>query len=876
LKTIKPQKLGLLTRCYEFRQRCYMGVSVFAFIPLASEPALFSEVDMWKFAASELGKDCALDAGIPKARAEFLVTGSAYMPGGEPRGGCLVKAGLAGREKLLHVYGDRYWKGDFPSEPKPFESMPLDWAHAFGGEGFGQNPLGKGYGPVAAGTSTVQWLPNILYPDHRMTSPDQRPEPASFGPIDFSWPQRFSKAGTYDDLWLKEDFPGFARDVDWTIFNTAPPDQWFQGPLAGDEPYRLENLHPSRAVIEGRLPGLTACCFVNRRRDEAEIFEQIPHVLTTVWFFPHRERAILVFQGATEVMEDDASDILHMVVAAEETSLPKGIGYYRDLLAERLDKEKGHLLALRDGDLLPAGPALGGLPAPDESLPSPEGLLKKNLRRKAEQQIEESRAMVAGFGLDPDQHGPPVLPPENPLPDLDNLHSYIEGLKVEAEKRKEEAKAANAERDKEMEKILAGLGMDFDLIRAERETPHQGPPILPGEKDRKTLTDLAERFRELGLPTNEMDGLIADPDRDKLRASGDEAARGFYLKAAHHQAPSPPMSDDETKLARQAVLEARAAGRSLKGVNLTGVDLSGMDLSGIDFEEALLEGVNLKNASLRGANLKKAVLAHASLEGAVLTETLAGGANLGGARLCDAVVHGADLGNAILSKADLSGADFSGSLLAGADLSGTLFKETSFSRVDASRAVFLESDLKGLNLSGAQLAMCAFLKVNIAGTDFSGACLESAVFMSVMGDGAVLKGARMTNVRFVERCAFPSADFSGARMDRANLRGSLLMGSDFSGTVLDGADLSECDLTGARLYRATALDARFVKADLRDAVLTSLNAMNGIFQRADIRGADLRGANLFQADLARVRADGRTNLSDALTKKVRIYPKRRT
>ena len=79
MKTIKPQKLGLLTRCYEHEQQFFLGVSVLAFIPLTTEPALLSEVDLWKFCAAELGKEAILDSGIPKSRPEFLVTGKAFI-----------------------------------------------------------------------------------------------------------------------------------------------------------------------------------------------------------------------------------------------------------------------------------------------------------------------------------------------------------------------------------------------------------------------------------------------------------------------------------------------------------------------------------------------------------------------------------------------------------------------------------------------------------------------------------------------------------------------------------------------------------------------------------------------------------------------------
>lgn len=874
MKTIKPQKLGVLTRCYERQQRYYLGVSVLAFVPLGAEPALYSEVELWKFAAAELGKDAAIDAGLPKSRGEYLLTGSAFAPGGQPRNGVKVGVNLDGKEKTLHVYGDRKWQNGLSGEPQPFLAMPLDWAHAYGGEGFAPNPVGKGFKPVVTENISNHWVPNILTPLQRVVSPDAHIEPAGFGPIDITWPQRFSKAGTHDDVWLKEDFPGFARDIDWTMFNIAPPDQWFEKHFRGDEQYRLENMHPTKAEIKGRLPGFATRCFVNRRTDKGESFGEIPVSLSTVWFFPHRERAILVYHGVASVLDDDASDILHMVIAAENAGQRKEEAYYRDLLEKRLDKELGPLLALRDRDLLPEGLAgINDLPT-DEGIPSAEGLLKRNLRNKSEQKIVDARALIASYGLDPDHHGPPLLPPEEPSPAMDDLSEYIEKLKIQGEKQKADSAIRSAESIKSSEQIFGKIGLDFDVVRQEMATPHSGPPILPGEKDRKTLLELRDKFRELGISTDEMDGLLADPEREKLRALGDEGAKSAYLKSAHLQPPAARMSAEQSAEVRNSVLEAYAAGKSLKGIDLTGADLSGLDLKGIDFEEAWLEHVDFAGTDLTAANLKNTVLAHSLFQGTVLTGAIAQGANLGAACFSKAIAHNVDFSGAVLAKADLQDADLRGALLLDTDMMEAVYKDTDLSGAKGEMLVFLEGDLNRINFSGAHLKKCSFLKVNMTNIDFSGAQLESSVFVSVKGESILFKGTDMTNVRFVEQCNFATSDFSAACLNKANVRGTQLSGCVFSKAQLDDADFSECDLSGTNFYQAVARNARFVKARLEGAVLTAINAMNGSFQKADIRGVDLRGANLFQVDLARVRTDSSTNLTDAFTKKVRIYPRR--
>jgi uncharacterized protein YjbI with pentapeptide repeats len=725
------------------------------------------------------------------------------------------------------------------------------------------------------GKVEIKWLPNIQYPAKLVMSPEQHTEPAGFGPIDFTLPQRFSKTGTYDDRWLKEDFPGFARDIDWTIFNLSQPDQWFDKPLQGDEAYLLENMHPAKSRIEGNLPGFAARCFISRIIEGGERFEEIQMHLSTVWFFPNAERAVLIFHGSAFVQEDDAADVLHIVAGCERIREPKGIEHYRQVLSQRLDKEKGHLAALRDGDLLPAG-----MNEPDTAIEAEraminsERLLEKNLRKKAEAERQRSRALVASFGLDPDKFGPPPLPADQPIPDIDKLPELIEQIEAEAEKHKKAMEEQSAERDKVLEKLCAQAGMDFKAFRAKQiETP-TGPPQFSAEKQMKLIRDLAEKCRQQGVPIDGIDNMLNDPERRKMMENAETKIKEAYRITAHHQTAAPKMSVEQVDQVRNAVSEAYVRGESFTGQDLTGADLSGIDLHGADFEEAFLESVDFSGANLTGCNFKNAVLAHSILKSAKLTAANLEEANIGGAQLSGADFSSSNLTKAILGKADLTGANFRGALLQGADCSGAIFKDADFSEAHAEQLNFLECSLQGIKLTGAKMGKCIFLKTDVTGVDFSNTSLQSSTFLEVKGKGAKFRGANLSGACFVQQCNFESADFTGACLVRANLRGSILSGCDFTQAQLDSADLSECDLRNAKFYRATAHEARFVKANLADAMMSSINAINAIFQRSDIRGADLRGANLFQADIARVHADTRTKFDNAFMKKVRIYPLR--
>ncbi|VAW76606.1 Pentapeptide repeat family protein [hydrothermal vent metagenome] len=876
MKVIKPLKLGILHRCYENQQRFHLGVSMFAFVPLGKEPGMFTDISMWKFLAEELGKDTVLDAGIPKAHPEFLVTGKAFVPEGKAATGVAVRACLGDREKVLHVFGDRYWNGSAASDPAPFSEMPLDWEHAFGGEGCLYNPLGKGFSQVDPETGNPWWLPNIENPNQRLTFKDQRPEPATFGPMDIMWPQRSAMAGTHDQQWLENHFPGYAPDMDWRIFNLAARDQQFDHPLQGNETYQLDYMHPDKPRVEGQLPGITARCYINRKTGSAESFEEIPAYLTTVWFFPHAERAVLIYQGVAEIQEEDGSDVLQMMIAAERTGEPRGLDHYRKVLGQRLDKEKGHLYVLRDSDLMPPGLKVSDPDFEAElKIVEPENLLMKNMRNRAELQHEKVRQELIGQGLDPDDCDLEEFPPEEDAPDLENLAEYME--KVEAKVADSNLKREQKEKEHEqfLKNYCAENNIEFDEFVAKNKVAAAAPPELAVDQRIAGLKEEGEKMRAAGVDAETVEKAVGTDELHQEWRDGEEKLKGLYRLGAHEQDAPAQMSDEESNRVRDEVKARLAAGQSLAESKLTGANLSDMNLSGADFTGAYLAGANLNGANMEGVNLTNAILAHASLKGTRLTGAVLVGANLGSSQLTHALVDGnVDARNTILSRADLSGTCFRGARLDGASLMEVTFNQTDFSEVQAEQLLFMECDFKNTSFVKARLPQSIFLKTDISGSDFSGAHLDAATFVGIKGQSARFCDASMDNVRFVDECNLVSVDFSRANLNKSNLRGSLLSGCNLQEAQLNDADLSECDLRNARLYRVSAKNTLMINADLSGAEMTSINLMNAVVQRSTIQGANLSGANLYAADFARVLADNATQFVDANMNKVRMHPKR--
>ncbi len=863
MKVLKPMALGLLSRPFEYERRFMLGVAVLSFIPLGPDPALFAETAMWKFLAEELPEEQALDAAIPKFGAEFLLSARAFAPGGAPVPALRAAARLGERTKSLHVFGDRFLlAGDRTSPPLPFAEMPLDWAHAYGGPGDADNPTGKGIAPIDTPEGRRLPLPNLVDPAHGASAWRRA---AGFGPIDQTWRPRARLTGTYDKDWLEQHFPGFAPDIDWRFFNLAPPDQQFPRPLTGDEAYAFENLHRDYPLIEGRLPAVAPRAFVVRQGSEA--MEEVPLALTTVWFFPHRLRAVLVHHGRAPLAEEDGADVARILIGADRLGAPRPAADFRAVMDRRMDKQWGPVAALRDKDLVP--PELI-VPDPTQEASQTEGkredLQRKFARERMEREYERQHAYVASIGLDPDKVLPP-LPPVEPLPSLDDLPARLERLQQEAEAQRDAAEVAKAENDARLPSLLAGTGVTPAAFLRKREAKPKGPPQFTAEAQRARLRATVAQTSAAGLDPKGIEAMLNDPKMNAHWEAAERDLRGTYRTGAHLQDPADPAAAERNGALRAAL----AAGQV--PADLTGAALSGLDLSGRDLSGAWLDGADLSGCNLAGARLAGAVLAHARLDAAVLDGADLSGANLGRARmfgtslrqasLRDAILSGAVLERAVLHRVDLSGATLVETAMRGVDLSGAR----------ATKVVFLRLALTGLIADGALFDRSQFVECDLSGARFARASFVRCGFVTCKLPGADFTEAALQRCAFVKDTDLAGARFTRANMPEANLRGLRLAGADFSQAVLDKADFSKCDLTAARLPRARAIGAQFVAANLAGADLTHGNFTQASLARADLRGAILTEACFVEADMARVRIDQATRTDRMLTTRMRFLPR---
>lgn len=840
MKIVKPLRLSILQRPFRWQGKNYLGVSVLALADMGPNPMLRPEVELWQLAAEELkNSGGVVDMAIPKVRAEFLATGYVYTHHQQDKNTCVARIDIDNLSKSLMVFGDRYWAGNKITPPESFSEMRLDWSRAWGGEGCEENPHGIGVAAEKHEGNEFRRLPNIEPLTGRILSPGQKPEPVSFGPLDIQWPRRAKRMGKkYDDNWLQNDFPGFARDIDWKVFNAASPDQWWpdRDELPPGATWRIWNMHPENPLQEGRLPHWQARCFINRQRKDETLFEEISLRATTVWFFPHKEQMLLMWQGHIRINEDDAADVKQVLLAMEKTGATRSINHYRKVLSQRVDKEKGALFSFREKDLLPEeiiGPWI------DKEVGQVPGPAQVNMENHARLMREQHRARLEACGCD--VHSLLDGQDEPGLPSLDDLPEFVE--KMERKR----------------------LDMQAEAEKKRQDIISKYPQILDDSK--------SPRGPETMFRMSELSQRKPDVNNEEKQAQIRDMLHQMYLMSVQHQPPAVRVKGDLAQILRQRAERTMAKGGDFSGMDLTGVDFSNMDLRGANFDRALLECADLRYCQLDNASFHKAMLARADM--------------------CHTSLRGCNFSSASLAMAQCRESDFSGACFKDTQLQNILLDTCFFDDAELGGLILREASLIRCRFHRARLDGCIFMELTLAEPDFSGTQMHKTIFLQSVLEAAIFSNATMVDCSLVETradearfdgstwqtCVVASqsslngADFTHTTLKQSNLRQTLLQGARFTLAKIENSDLSEADCQEASFVRANLMGSLFIRTDFRQANFSDANLMGALLQKSQLGGASFRGANLFRADLSQAFVSESTSLDGALTKRIKTLPR---
>lgn len=860
---LKPSTLSLLFKVERRPAAPSFIVSIFGMFDLMRSDAhrFESEQALWPLAAKLAPPGRVLDIGMPKPCAEVLVGG--YAASAEPVQRLLLEWAIGPVHKRLLVTGDRYWQahrsGYMPTEPKPFQAMPLTPARSFGGAGHPTNPDGIGHlAEQLILKGQVVSLPNIEEAEAAIGAIGDQPRPASFGPFAVESPTRLKYAGTYDQAWLKTLAPGLASDVDPRLFLFAPEDQRLDAYLEPGEPYRLRHFSADAPIIQGSVPPFRARCFIGRADSVMEIALRID----TLWLFAGAHRGVVIYRGALPIEDIEGRDVTDVLIAYENVGEPaRSTDHYLEVRALRRDPEKAFKYAFSESQLAPA-------------LPETIVARRREARRQAAEASEAAKRAASAWiverelaraGLPPDlvpqpsaDAAPPSIDLPLPLPeeiaegefDLAALLDAVDELMAKQQAQMEQlsaevaparaAMARLAQGDAEVDSVdalLAALGAGdgaAEIDRAMAELPEM--PQLPAEADPEKAGEMAAA---LDKAKDWRTALLAAAQPTVDEAAQFALARAVFLGLPEGRPlhavrgllsgegftpPELPPLDPPAEAGQPA---PQAGTLSIEDA-LRSLDVSQTPPGALEKTRGLIAeaDAHLAKAFPRmaegGTSPLETLLSQASTSGSLPTEEAIAKAET---NVKSAI---AEAENRITTTEDKLIDGLAGSRRAA---SMPIKPDTPLTPAVARQLGHLvETTFRaGESLAGRDLAGADLSGVDLAGADLSGAFLESAKL-----DGARLEGARLVE---------------------ATLCGASLIGADLSRCDLTNANLCKVEartarFAGSRLDGTSLLDAQLTEACFDLAILRNLQILAVPMARASFEGAQLSTVTFLRIDLS--------------------------
>ena len=872
IQPYRPLQVGFNSRVLEQNRRFYLVVSATLGIHLESGKVML-DVDFLKDAFQAMGDKPTPEFGLPKPRAEFIISGSFFSPPGKPVAAGEVKVRLADKEKSLYVFGPRKWgPGNIPTAPAPVSSVAIDYANSFGGPDYDKNVAGIGFND--------KQLPLIENPEQLIASPDERPEPAGFSPLALDCPQRMCFKGTYGDDYKNKYFPGHPEDFDWHYFLNTPEDQWFDTFLTGTEPFEIYNMHPEKPLIKGVLPGVYPRAFIRHTiTNETPEFTELDLNLDTIWFFPEALLGMLVFRNVIEVADDEATQVSDILLAYEQKDQdPRTVEHYRQALEKRMTGDNPFSNYFQTPDLIPQG-AMTALALFQEKgeVQLEESALSQNITARAkaaetmvDEKIAEAAKSIPSDGVDLKKsikEAQEAVPqPDDDVKEFtDKLEDIMPGITTGNAGRlnldafpfdrigdiadaarqlgQKKEKQARDKISKEVEKVKKQLAdsdadtsdtllPDFEKQLADlagTDSPRIEKSPLPRLNVEQIMAQMPKNLpADVVEAIQHIEGLKALNAEKKAVESMEKEVKGRMIDI--EKTVKAPLLELETQFKTGYFLSAHFMDEGLsphgEDINIVkqrflddfeqGRSLAGRDWACLDLSGMVLDNVDLSGAFLEQVNFSNASLKGANLSGAILARANLCGANLFGANLSGANIgavngHQANFSNASLTQSKLSKGNFSKACFAQADLEGAETLNLIIDYADFSRA----------NLPGTM-----FLETRIKGACFKGAMLSTSFFMMSTLEDVDFTGAQMN------RCLFANAFLENVCFDNVELNASCFAGTDTEQTRLKNLSFRQASLKKSNFQRMILEHAVFTKAQLE----------NAYFESADLTGADFTGA----------------------------------
>ncbi|MCW8450013.1 DUF2169 family type VI secretion system accessory protein [Legionella quinlivanii] len=756
---------------YRRENKDKLAVTLMAMFSFSQPKVFLSFQEFWTIVKKNFSDNEMLDFYLPKLRAEYFVKGSCFAYNPETRRS-EVEVILDSFEKKLLIFGDRYWIINGlvkqASQPAVFQTIPLSYENAFGGEGNIYNPRGKGDSSSPNAEKSNE-LPNIEMPDKQLLDKTDKPLPALLLPYSPDSKINNSKLGTFDRDWYENDRPFYPKNIDWTYFNRALPDQQREGYFKGNESFMIKNMHPGKKLLTGNLPGMRIRCFYQYQNPEAKL-EEISLNLDTVWFIPEFEKGILIWHGQIDLIQGKKPSFLHSVHEALDEPKKTPDFYFSRLKNPAIELP---VHASPPKEIRPPQPGIA-----DEL-----GEQLKKIRIQKEEDPETTKLRV-------------------------QLNTLLSGLSPGAKMTAAKAFSSQIPKDSTLNKAQPSPHATrqlFEYISKYKEEIANGNH---SSKEKQQLLDEA---------------VILEKRLSMLDSTGKMAQ--YRLETA---SPSMYTRDDVIR-AYQEKTDLKY--ENLAGIDLSDLDLSGIDLTGCNLSHCLLVNTKLNKANLGqvtliGTRLDKSALLEANLTSAYIKDSLFCNvegrlANFSKAELADCKLENCNFPQANFYYAKISESSFEQCKLTRLNAEGLIMTESSLKSSDLNQSI----------LKYSHLERCIFDHIELSEADWSYTDCRHSQFKGISINRlkaklTVIRHCNLTNCLF-DYCELTSSELTNSHFEKSRFLHCNLEKATFAGTTIINSRIAHSNMKNWRTNADTIVSkTKFINTDLKESALLGGNFDN--------------------------------------------------
>jgi len=705
--------------------------------------------------------------------------------------------------------------------------------------------------------------------------------------MDTTWAARSQYQGTYDQTYIEQHFPGFPPDTDWRFFMTAAEDQWFDGFLKGDEAFQLFNVHPERPLVIGELPGFYPRCFALDKSEalKEHQFKEVNLNLDTAWFFPEHDTVQLIWRGGLEVLDDDASQISHLLMAYEKLNgQQRSLDDYRQSMTTRIENKNPLTDSLSTQDLIPVSEksAMQLLMESAFNIKT-QSAFEGNLKAKAESindyvdsQMKAALSDVKSQVNSPlvdgtDQEKISKLLGDSFTPEgesdtqqlVDKLNQILPGIADGNAKQIDLSDFSFDKIDDILDEIEAFTGAKkieavesvkpkISELKALLDTPEEGQISTDQIKAINEQVAVLERLDDapaaVALPRLDIDEIIAQ--LGSISPEIQKAKQELHLLSSNPvMANSPALQAAKENLARLESGELEKLSDQLRDARsqfMTGYAMSAhhspYGLSPHKDEakaKALLDRILRTDRQASELDFACLDLSNMNLDGVDFSHCLMEQVNLKGASLV-----GANLQGAILARANLTSANLTSANLTDCNLGDSICHETIFDKATLHRTKLSKSDLKGARFKASNIDQPEVLELELEGVNFEGASIASWPFLEMTIHDVNFNKAKLKSCSFIN-CRLNACDFTRA---------------DLPSTTWANCNLSNIDFTQSNMEKNCFVFEEDKPCEMNDlifkeAMVMTSNLQKMTFRRADFSGADISHANFTGSGLQGAKLD---------------------